>query len=248
MLVAVALALSAAQADHAAAAADFRTEQAAAVREVTAGERALDEAIALLQASAGRVLTEQPRIELAAAIDTSTARLAVAAQELTAAESVAESSTERLREFDFAAAASVDGIVADLADPVTALTQAMAQWQAEQDRLLRERYTNNVHAVGWTPELDACTGSVDVTAHYLGVPTIAEHWSCGGKDFPDDAGTLITLTGVHAGTFRVEGIVAMLNADVHSAADLPRGFDLLYQTCQDGYSATMSFTALTRIS
>lgn len=64
------------------------------------------------------------------------------------------------------------------------------------------------------------------------MPTIAERWSCGGKDFPDDAGTVIALTGVHAGTYRVDGVVAMLNADRNSTADLPHGFDLLYQTCQ----------------
>jgi hypothetical protein len=103
-----------------------------------------------------------------------------------------------------------------------------------------------VHAAGWYPELDACLGSVDLTARY-GVPTIAEHWSCGGRDFPDEAGTLITLTGLRAGTYRVEGIVAMLNQDTATTADLPRGFDLLYQTCQNGRSSSMSMTGLTKV-
>jgi hypothetical protein len=153
-----------------------------------------------------------------------------------------------LSAFDFGAAEGVDGVADELSAPVAAVTTAMAAWQAEQDRILRERYSNNVHATGWTPELDECIGSVDVTAHYQDVPTIAEHWSCGGKDFPDDAGTVITLTGVHAGTYRVDGIVAMLNANRNSTADIPRGFDLLYQTCQNGQSSTMSFTALTKIA
>ncbi len=74
-----------------------------------------------------------------------------------------------------------------------------------------------------------------------------EHWSCGGISFPDDAGTMITLTGVHSGTYRVEGIVAMLSETRNSSADIPRGYDLVYQTCQNGISSTISFTALTRI-
>jgi len=264
-----AVSLSAAENQYAAAAAAFQADQAAAVQTVTDGESALDEAIALLTASEGRVLTEQPRTDLATAIEAVTGRLSTAAQELTAAESTADASVTSTTLFDldldldigagvrgsaralssveFTAAADVDGVSADLATPVAAVTQAMADWQAEQDRAVAARYTNNVHATGWNAELDECIGSVDVTAHYDGVPTIAEHWSCGGKDFPDDAGTIITLTGVHAGTYRVDGIVAMLSASRHGTDDVPRGHDLLYQTCQNGQSATMSFTALTRL-
>ena len=262
-LVVRAVSLSVAQGEYDAAAAAFRSAQAAAVRTVTDGESALDDAIATLAASEGKA-AEQPRLALAGAIDTATTSLSAAARELTAAESTAASAAasttlfemgagvrdnaRTLSAFDFGAATGVDGVAEDLAAPVAAVTAAMAEWQAEQDRILRERYSNNVHATGWTPELDECIGSVDVTAHYQDVPTIAEHWSCGGKDFPDDAGTVITLTGVHAGTYRVDGIVVMLNADRDSTADIPRGYDLLYQTCQNGQSATMSFTALTKIA
>ena len=262
-----AVSLSVAQGEYDAAAAAFEADQSTAVQTVTDGESALDEAIAVLAASEGKVLTEQPRTDLAAAIEAATGRLSTAAQELTAAERVADASLVSTTLFDldldigagvrdsartlasveFAAAAGVDGIATDLTTPVAAVTQAMADWQVEQDRILAARYTNNVHATGWNAELDQCIGSVDVTAHYEGVPTIAEHWSCGGKDFPDDAGTIITLTGVHAGTYRVDGIVAMLSASRHGTADVPRGHDLLYQTCQNGQSATMSFTALTRL-
>lgn len=264
VLVVRAVSLSAAQGEYDAAAALFQNDQAAAVRTVTDGETALDEAIATLSASEGKVFTEQPRLDLAEAIESATTRLSAAAQELTSAETTAASSAasttlfelgagvrddaRTLSAFDFGVSTGVDGIAEDLAAPVAAVTAAMSEWQAEQDRILRERYSNNVHATGWTPELDECIGSVDVTAHYQDVPTIAEHWSCGGKDFPDDAGTVITLTGVHAGTYRVDGIVAMLNADRNSTADVPRGYDLLYQTCQNGQSATMSFTALTKIA
>jgi len=264
VLVVRGVSLAAAQAEYDAAAALFQSDQASAVQTVTDGETSLDEAIALLAASEGKVLTEQPRLELSDAIDAATTRLSAAAQELTAAESTAAAGSaspalfemgagvrddaRALSAFDFGAAKGVDGVADDLAAPAAAVTAAMAEWQAEQDRILRERYSNNVHATGWTPELDECIGSVDVTAHYQDVPTIAEHWSCGGKDFPDDAGTVITLTGVHAGTYRVDGIVAMLNANRNSTADIPRGYDLLYQTCQNGQSATMSFTALTKIA
>jgi hypothetical protein len=262
-----AVSLSVALGEYDAAAAAFQADQSTAVQTVTDGESALDEAIAVLAASEGKVLTEQPRTDLAAAIEAATGRLSTAAQELTAAERVADASfvsttlfdldldigagvrdsAQTLASVEFAAAAGVDGIATDLTTPVAAVTQAMADWQIEQDRILAARYTNNVHATGWNAELDQCIGSVDVTAHYEGVPTIAEHWSCGGKDFPDDAGTIITLTGVHAGTYRVDGIVAMLSASRHGTADVPRGHDLLYQTCQNGQSATMSFTALTRL-
>ena len=264
VLVVRGVSLAAAQNEYDAAAALFQSDQALAVQTVTDGETALDEAIALLTASEGKVLTDQPRLELSDAINAATGRLSAAAQELTAAESTAAAGNvapalfemgagvrddaRALSAFDFGAAEGVGGVADDLAAPVAAVTAAMAEWQAEQDRILRERYSNNVHATGWTPELDECIGSVDVTAHYQDVPTIAEHWSCGGKDFPDDAGTVITLTGVHAGTYRVDGIVAMLNADRNSTADIPRGFDLLYQTCQNGQSSTMSFTALTKIA
>jgi hypothetical protein len=272
VLVVRGVSLSDAQGQYDAAAAAFRAEQAEAVETVTAGESALDAAIAALAASEGRVLTDQPRTDLAAAIDAATTRLSAAASELTAAETTADATADptadaavisialfdsaggvreraqTLSSVDFAASAGVDGIAADLEAPTAAVAQAMAEWQSEQDRILADRYTNRVHAVGWNPELDQCIGSVDVTAHYEGVPTIAEHWSCGGKDFPDDAGTIITLTGVHAGTYRVDGIVAMLSASRHGTNDVPRGHDLLYQTCQNGQSATMSFTALTRLS
>ena len=264
VLIVRAVSLAAAHAEFDAAAARFQTDQAAAVQLVTAGETALDDAVSTLAASEGKVLTEEPRLALADAIEAATTRLTPAAQELTAAQVTAESSTastalfelgagvrenaRTLSAFDFGSSSGVEGVAADLAAPVAAVTAAMAEWQTEQDRILRDRYTNTVHATGWTPELDQCIGSVDVTAHYQNVPTIAEHWSCGGKDFPDDAGTVITLTGVHAGTYRVDGIVAMLNSSRNSTADLPRGYDLLYQTCQNGQSATMSFTALTKIA
>lgn len=106
-------------------------------------------------------------------------------------------------------------------------------------------YSEVVWVAGWQGEIDACRGAVDVGAHY-GTPVIAEHWSCGGSRFPVK-GSTIALTGVVTGVFRVGSVAVVLNAATDNAAAIPHGFDLLYQTCRDGSSATMSFTELTRI-
>ena len=107
-------------------------------------------------------------------------------------------------------------------------------------------YSKNVWTSGFQDEIDQCNGAVDVTARY-GPTTIAEHWSCGGRSFPTSVGATVTITGQRAGVYRVEGIVATLDVSEDSAADVPYGYDLLYQTCINGSSANMSFTALTRI-
>lgn len=98
---------------------------------------------------------------------------------------------------------------------------------------------------GFQSEIDACRGAVDVTAQY-GVPTIAEHWSCGGSRFLR-AGRQVTLSGVRSGTYLVGGVAAVLNANTQGTASVPRGYDLLCQTCINGSNASMSFTVLTRI-
>ena len=106
-------------------------------------------------------------------------------------------------------------------------------------------FSKLVWTAGWQSEIDACQGAVDIGAHY-GVPVIAEHWSCGGSRFPRE-GSTITLTGAAGGVYRVGSVAAVLNVAADTADDVPRGFDLLYQTCINGSSATMSFTELTRI-
>ena len=254
------IASSTAQAGYDSALAVSLAAQTAATSDVAAAQAVLADAGAVLSASAGRVLDEAPRTTLAAALGQAEADLRAAQEELDQADSIGteadasffapgsglRASTTALSGRDFDAADKLAGIADTLAAPMQAVTDAVALWQAEHDRIVAARYSNNTHAAGWYPELDRCIGSVDITAHY-GVNTIAEHWSCGGRDFPDEAGTIITLTGLHAGTFRVEGIVAMLNASRDSPSDLPLGHDLLYQTCQNGQSSTMSFTALTRL-
>ena len=222
-----------------------------------------DAARGTFEDSTGSVLDETAREALAAALDESDRREVDARIELTAATELIDRARDADRSIvglgvplDQAADALDEQRIAGLEafaeavdaldGPVAAVGAAVAAWNAEQERILRERYTEHVWAAGWIPELDACRGSVDLTARY-GIPAIAEHWSCGGKDFPDEPGTIITLTGLHAGTYRVEGVVKILDQHTTTTADLPRGYELVYQTCQGGQSSSMSLTALTRI-
>lgn len=108
-------------------------------------------------------------------------------------------------------------------------------------------YTLPVAAAGWQDEVDECDGAVDVTAKY-GVPTVVEHWSCGGSEFPQTPGAIVHLTGAIAGDYQVVGVVDTLNIHTDDTTDLPVGYDLLFQTCQNGSSATMSFTGLAKVA
>ncbi|GAB3118612.1 hypothetical protein [Glaciibacter psychrotolerans] len=247
-----------AQGDYDAARESLAVKQSTAAPLVDAARSTLADAQTLLQTSAGRVLDEMPRTRLADAIVTADRRVGAVEDDIAASAAAAKNrpqsgvllagfpmrhSASVLATFMLDDAATLPAVTSTLAVPMRALTEAVAAWEAEQKRL---RYTNNVAAAGWYPELDACIGSVDLTERY-GIPTIAEHWSCGGRDFPSKAGTLIELTGLHSGTYRVDGILAMLNQSTATTADLPRGYDLLYQTCQNGQSSSMSITGLTKV-
>jgi hypothetical protein len=230
---------------------------------VSDAETALAAAETTLADSAGKVMVEDSRVQLAAAIDTAQQRIATTDSELAGIRSDADAATaqdtgfftmgagyrdgaETLTSYSSESAEALSTVADELAGPVQAVVDAVAEWQAEQDRIIAARYNNHVHAVGWIPELDECKGSVDLSAQY-GTAAIAEHWSCGGKNFPDEPGQIITLSGERSGTYRVEGIIKMLNQHTATTADIPHGYDLLYQTCQNGQSTTMSLTALTRI-
>ncbi len=133
-----------------------------------------------------------------------------------------------------------------LGGPVDALAEAVT-WNEHQTLFASAGYVNHVWASAGIPSSTRAAAPSTSPSGTPAHPTIAEHWSCGGKDFPDDAGTVIRLTGVHEGVYRVEGIVRMLDQDAATTDDLPRGYDLLYQTCQNSQSSTMSITALTRL-
>lgn len=131
-----------------------------------------------------------------------------------------------------------------LAAPSVAVAAAQAAWQAEQDRLNTIAHTEWVRTTGFQSQINACNGSVDITANYWGKPTVAEHWSCTGRDFPTTPGSIVEFTGVVSGKYEVVGIAARLNVNSDGIADVPTGFDLLYQTCWNGDSSDMTFTGL----
>jgi hypothetical protein len=101
----------------------------------------------------------------------------------------------------------------------------------------------NVWTAGGQAAINACRGAVDLAGMY-GVPVIAEHWRCGGGSFPTARGATVVLTGLRAGTYKVVGIVATLNAYTQNAAALPHGYQLLFQTCYRGDSHRTEFIAL----
>jgi hypothetical protein len=108
-------------------------------------------------------------------------------------------------------------------------------------------YDNYVWGIGWQAEIDACLGSVDVTNQYR-TPTLVEHWTCGGSRFPTRAGTLITLSGMYSGTWRVEGIVARLSFYTpHFVTFVPHDYELLYQTCANDDLNNEILIGLTRV-
>jgi hypothetical protein len=122
--------------------------------------------------------------------------------------------------------------------------------RAAAARSARHTTVSGVHSINvWTSggqaAINACRGAVDLTRMY-GVPVIAEHWRCGGASFPTASGSTVRLTGLRAGTYRVLGVVATLNAYTQNAGALPRGYQLLFQTCRLGDSHHTEFIALRR--
>ena len=106
--------------------------------------------------------------------------------------------------------------------------------------------TVNVWTAGWQAQINSCRGGVDITAHY-GTPTVAQHWGCGGSSFPTAAGAIVHFAGLDAGTYRVIGVVAILDAYTAKTNQLPRGYNMLFQTCRNDNSHTTEFVALQQI-
>jgi len=285
----------------------FLTERRDASSSIGQSAVVLDAARAALADSAGRVLAESARTELAAGIRAT-------ADEVERADTAVDTANRLVGDHrttgsyfsasaDFVTATALlrvevdDDLVAlsdDLAAATQAVTDAVAAWQAEQERLAAEEAARvaaaeaarvaaesaaaeeaaretaaaggggsaggasasptaagaatldkHVWTSGFQNEIDACNGAVDVTARY-GVAVIAEHWSCGGSGFPA-SGSVISLTGIRSGSYLVGGVAAVLNAHTQGTSDVPRGYDLLYQTCINGSDSAMSFTVLTRV-
>jgi len=126
-----------------------------------------------------------------------------------------------------------------------AAAQAAARVAADAATRAAQGFVQRVWTSGFQNEINQCRGAVDVTAVYQ-VRVIAEHSSCGGGRFPTAPGAIVTITGLDSGRYRVIGVVARLNGEVNHAEDIPRGYDLLFQTCVGGFT-DMRFTALERI-
>jgi len=104
----------------------------------------------------------------------------------------------------------------------------------------------HVWTSGFQAQVNACRGGVDLTSSYH-VRTVGEHWSCGGAAFPETPGSIVTFTGLDAGTYRVIGLVATLNAFTAHTSSIPRGYQMLFQTCRGGNSRSTIFIALARV-
>jgi hypothetical protein len=107
-------------------------------------------------------------------------------------------------------------------------------------------HTVNIWTTGFQAQVNACRGGVDMTAHY-GMRIVAEHWSCGGSSFPTRPGAIVTFTGLDAGTYRVIGLAATLDAYTAHTYQVPHNYQMLYQTCRGGNSHYTEFIALQRV-
>jgi hypothetical protein len=107
-------------------------------------------------------------------------------------------------------------------------------------------HTVNVWTTGFQAQINQCRGAVDMTARY-GMRIVGEHWSCGGSSFPTTAGTIVRLTGLDAGTYRVIGLVATLDAYTAHTYQVPHNYQMLYQTCRGGNSHYTEFIALAKV-
>ena len=121
-----------------------------------------------------------------------------------------------------------------------------AALRAEAAHSAPTRFTLNV----WTSSnkqsaIDACRGGVAWPGYPS--PTVVEHWRCGGASFPRSAGAIVTVTGYHAGTYRVIGVVREFNASTWSPSVLPSGYQLLFQTCLNDNAHTTILIGLARV-
>jgi hypothetical protein len=123
---------------------------------------------------------------------------------------------------------------------------AAAAAAANAARAAASAHTVNVWTTGFQAQVNACRGGVDMSAHY-GMRIVAEHWSCGGSSFPTTPGSIVRLTGLDAGTYRVMGLVATLDAYTSHTYQVPHNYQMLYQTCRGGNSHYTEFIALSQV-
>jgi hypothetical protein len=141
-------------------------------------------------------------------------------------------------------AAPERALLAQEAAEAAAAAAAQAAAAAKEAAAVAARaHTVNVWTAGFQDQVNACRGGVDMTARY-GMRIVGEHWSCGGSSFPTYAGAIVRFTGLDAGTYRVIGLVATLDAYTAHTSQVPHNYAMLYQTCRGGDSHYTEFIAL----
>lgn len=160
---------------------------------------------------------------------------------LTDAQLIAAAATERV------------ALAAEAKSHAAAVAAAAARRAAIARTAIAARYepsgggrTINVWTSGFQAQVNACRGGVDLTAAYH-TRTVGEHWSCGGASFPSAPGSIVHFTGLDAGTYKVIGLVATLNAYTAHTSNIPHGYQMLFQTCRGGNSQYTIFIALERV-
>lgn len=210
--------------------------------------------VLLVAASVGVVVVGQVGFTTpaaAASLAVSTARPPAASAsrvraELAAQRAIVDEKQAAQAAADQAAANAAAAAAAQAAAAQAAAAHAAAARAAAATAARVPASSLTVWTAGWQAEINACRGGVDITAHY-GTPTIAEHWSCGGRSFPTAAGAIVTITGLDAGTYRVTGVVAILDASTANTSQIPGGYSLLFQTCRNGDSHFTQFVGLQRV-
>ncbi|WP_285117282.1 hypothetical protein [Leifsonia sp. fls2-241-R2A-40a] len=208
---------------------------------------ALDGARAALDASEGKVLdgdTSRTALDDAIRKDTFLVQTAGAEQRIVRGKAEAKpkagqwgpdyvGATAELGRLSFPAAEHLAGIPAQLSKLEADLTAATAAWQAEQERIAaakaaaeaayRASHTLDVWTTGWSPEIDACRGAVDITPRTgLTTPLLALHSYCGGTALAKDVGSVITLTGLYTGQWKSLGLVTTVNAYTQGPEAVPQ--------------------------
>jgi hypothetical protein len=181
--------------------------------------------------------------------------LALTSSSLPDAASVAAPKAVHKVDFVFPAYRAMPPILSDV-QRITAAAPARVALAAKEAAAAAERrkiallaatgHRVYVWTSGFQAQVNACRGGVDLTAAYH-TRTVAEHWQCGGSSFPERAGSIVTFTGLDAGTYRVIGVVAVLNAYTAHTRNIPHGYEMLYQTCYGGDSHHTVFIGLARI-
>ena len=233
-------------------------------RNVELASAKLAEAETVLKASRGRTPEVGTWIALADRIDGARRTLKEATAELAAVRlphvgSAAQPKsaadyrqiTRKVESLDLDSVKAVSTKLNDVVVAQSIVRDAVNSWAAQRKvteaaRIRSEARPERVWAAGFQSELNACRGSVILSAEY-GVPTIGEKWGCGGSQFPQQ-GAYVRLTGKLSGIYRVGPVRAVLDASVNTSLDVPRGYDLLYQTCRNGNFHTETFTQLTRVA